>query len=40
MNTKNNTKRMIAIGLVIGIIAVGFFAGPRIFEVFLEMHGL
>ncbi|MFK7803415.1 MAG: hypothetical protein AB8G95_17400 [Anaerolineae bacterium] len=40
MNSKNNGKRIVAIGLVIGIIALGFLAGPRIFEIFLEMHGL
>lgn len=35
-----STKRLIALAIIVSAIALGFFGFPRLFELFLELHGL
>lgn len=40
MIENKNVKRMIILTIIAFVIALGFWLGPMILDLFLEMHGL
>lgn len=40
MNNNRNTKRFVVLAVIALIIALGYWLGPMVFALFLEMHGL